>query len=214
MKSKFKFKKNSPGWHYDKFNAPDGELTFEGKIKIDKNSLRITEDIIDQPFKNNGIKRIHVGDPAEKVENQTISERVHRMKEVGYNKDNYFIEFIDEKFTAIEKKLCQKFNINYYHYCAVIITPGQCMPVHDDTYSYLIKYLSTEFPEIKYNVLDIKRYCVFLTDWNWGQSFGAGNTIASQWKIGDVYTWKHKMLHWCSNSSLDPIVFFEITGIK
>ena len=33
-------------------------------------------------------------------------------------------------------------------------------------------------------------------------------------KKGDVFKWGHKMLHWSSNASLKPMVFFEITGLE
>ena len=53
-----------------------------------------------------------------------------------------------------------------------------------------------------------------IADWEWGQSLGAGNVIKWQWKIGDVYQWGHRMLHWSSNASMKPMVFFEITGLE
>jgi hypothetical protein len=55
---------------------------------------------------------------------------------------------------------------------------------------------------------------VMLTDWDWGQSYGAGNVIKWQWYIGDIFVWKHKLIHWASNASLSPLVFYELTGLE
>ena len=75
--------------------------------------------------------------------------------------------------------------------------------------------MKRDYPEVTFGeVKNIRRYMTFLTDWEWGQSFGAGNVIKWQWKKGDVFKWGHKMLHWSSNASLKPMVFFEITGLE
>jgi len=45
-------------------------------------------------------------------------------------------------------------------------------------------------------------------------TIGAGNVIKWQWHIGDIFKWSHKMIHWVSNTSMKPIVIFEITGLE
>ena len=213
--SNFKFKEVSPGWHYDKFNEPSNELQYINSIKIGDGTLNKVNNIISKPYSEGGIRRVHIGNPAEDVNSSIINERVAHMREVGYDEDKYFIEFINDKFTELEKQLSERYNISHYHCCAIIVQPGQCMPVHDDTYSYLKKYMSRDYPNVKYDLVkNVRRYLTFLTDWEWGQSLGAGNVIKWQWKIGDVYQWGHRMLHWSSNASMKPMVFFEITGLE
>ncbi len=212
--SKFKFDKVSPGWHYDKFSKPEDELKHIGNIDIDNNVSGVIDNILSNPYDEGGIKRVHIGNPAEDVNSKIINKRVAYMRKIGYTIGNYFIEFINEKFPSLEKTLSDRYGISHYHYCAIMINPGQCMPVHDDTYSYLKKYMNRDYPDVEYDMLDIRRYCTFLTDWEWGQSFGAGNVIKGQWRKGDIFEWKHKMLHWSSNASMKPLLFYEITGLN
>ena len=137
------------------------------------------------------------------------------MRDIGYTENNYFIEFINDKLPLLIDKMSNKYNVSHWHCCVIMIPPSQCMPVHDDTYAYLKKYMKRDYPEVTFDeVKNIRRYMTFLTDWEWGQSFGAGNVIKWQWKKGDVFKWGHKMLHWSSNASLKPMVFFEITGLE
>ena len=214
MKSKFKFDEVSPDWHYNKFNRPSDELEHIDSIEIGEGTLKKVNTIIASPYDEGGIKRIHIGDPAEDINSSTINNRIAHMREVGYSTNHYFIEFINDKFPELENMLSDMYNISYYHCCAIIIEPGQCMPVHDDTYSYLKKYMKRDYPNVKYDMVkNVRRYLTFLTNWEWGQCLGAGNVIKWQWKKGDVYKWDHKMLHWSSNSSMKPMVFFEITGL-
>ena len=215
MKSKFEFNKVSPNWHYDKYEKPASELKNIGSITLTNETVGTTGRIINSPYSEGGIKRIHVGDTAEKVENKIIDARISHMRDIGYRPSDYFIEFINDKFLELEKTLSEKYNISHHHACAIYLEPGQCMPVHDDTYAYLQKYMKRDHPMVKYSVVDnIRRYLVFLTDWEWGQCLGAGNTIEHQWKSGDTFVWKHKMLHWSSNASMKPMIFFEITGLE
>ena len=211
---KFKFEKVSPNWHYNKFVHPYDELQCVGHYSISTNVYNIIDNFIANPHQFGGIKRIHIGDTVENVNNDTIDKRIIYMKKAGYTKENYFIEFINSKLADLEVQLANKYNLTHYHYCIVLIPPGQCMPVHDDTYSYLNKYMKRDYPNVKYDTSNIRRYLVFLTDWEWGQCFGAGNVIKWQWRVGDTYTWKYRMLHWASNASFEPMVFFEITGLK
>ena len=49
MKSKFRFKKVSPGWHYDKFSKPNDELQRIDNIDINDMTLNVTDSIISNP---------------------------------------------------------------------------------------------------------------------------------------------------------------------
>ena len=215
MKTELKFGEASPGWHYNTLEKSNDELSRIGRINISSVVLDKIEKIISDPIVEGGTKRIHIGTPAESVDHIAINNRISYMKNVGYTTSDYFIEFINDKFVELEDILTNKYNISHHHACAIIIPSGQCMPVHGDTYGYLSEYMKRDYPDVKYDaVKNIKRYLVFLTDWEWGQVLGAGNTISHQWPLGAVYQWKHKMPHWASNSGMKPMVFFEITGLE
>ena len=186
-----------------------------GAIPISNSTELTIAEILSYPEKCGGKKRIHIGAPGVQVTNEIINNRIEHMKNVGYNYEDYFIEFNNDIFDELKEDLKLKYNISYEHACAVIVPPGQCMPVHSDTYSYLMRYMKSDYPSISYNLeTDVRRCLIFLTDWKQGQSLGADNKIQYNWKQGDVYQWGYKAPHWCSNASMEPIVFFEITGLE
>ena len=112
MKSKFKFKKVSPDWHYNKFEEPSNELEKVDRLYIHDDTLQTVNNIISSPYSEGGIKRVHIGNPVEDVNSSIINERVAHMREVGYDEDKYFIEFINDKFSELEKQLSEKYNIS------------------------------------------------------------------------------------------------------
>ena len=202
-------------WHYDRKKPGANELRSVGNVSVPDNIVELVIDSLKSPTKNKGVKRIHSGDPALDIKNETISKRSAFMRQVGYNNNHFFFEFNNSDYDSLTKTLKEKFNIAYDHSCTVIVPPGQCMPAHGDTFGYLQRYMKEDNPDVLYNLSDnAKRYVVFLTDWSWGQSFGAGNTIKIQWREGEIYEWDHRLIHWCSNSGLDPLVFFEISGLS
>lgn len=213
MKSQYQIN-HAADWHYDKNRAPSTELQHVGHINVDS-AQEIVKRMLAQPYDLGGIKRIHSGNPAISVDNASINERSRHMRDLGYTKDHYFIEFNNDIVDDFAASMKQKYNLLYEHHCAIIIPPGQCMPVHGDTYSYLMRFMKRDNPEVKYDLKkNARRYLTFLTDWDWGQSFGAGNAMQWQWEKGDTYAWDHKLIHWCSNAGLAPMVFFEITGLE
>ena len=190
-------------------------LRYINNISIRDDTLKSVETMLKYPYENGGVKRVHIGETAVKVENKNISQRCKAMKEAGYGLDDYFIEFNSNILPQVEETLRNRYNLSYTHCCTVIIPPGQCMPAHSDTYSYLMRYMTKDFNSVTYDLKqDVRRYLVFLKDWQAGQALGAENTIKCGWKIGGVYEWDYKAVHWCSNSSLLPTVFFEITGLN
>ena len=201
-------------WHYLTNVPPDkDELYLRDMVELSDNVKAQAGKMLQAPYDNGGVKRVHIGDPALSVDNVNINERSRHMREVGYTEHNYFIEFNDS-LPELAVSLANKYRLEYDHYCSIIIEPGQCMPAHGDTYSFLMKQMAKNNPEVKYDLRrNVKRYLVFLNDWEWGQSFGAGNQMIWQWKAGDVYVWKSQLLHWCSNASFSPILFFETTGL-
>ncbi|MAG26987.1 hypothetical protein CMI47_15725 [Candidatus Pacearchaeota archaeon] len=213
MKSQYQIEQTAE-WHYDKKQPPNKELRYVGDVKV-REIDSIVKDIIERPYELGGIKRVHSGDPALSVANTSINKRSQHMREIGYTPDHYFIEFNNEivdDFAENQKKI---FNLSYEHHCVILIPPGQCMPVHGDTYSYLMRFMKRDNPEVEYNLKEnARRYLTFFTDWEWGQVLGAGNVLQWQWNKGETFVWDHKLIHWSANAGFEPMVFFEITGLE
>jgi len=185
-----------------------------GNLDINSCELTNVEGFINAPYINGGVKRIHIGEPTLHVKNEGINSRIKRMIDAGYTSNEHFIEFNDQ-FEDIAKTLSDKYSLPYYHFCAIIVPAGQCMPTHPDTYAYLMKLMKRDNPNVEYDLATQgKRYMTFLTDWEQGQSFGAGSEIKWNWEIGDIFEWGFKYPHWCSNAGMQPMMFFEITGVN
>lgn len=213
MRSQYQIEKTAD-WHYDTQEAPSSELRLLGRIPPSALPQNVGE-LLHRPYEMGGVQRIHSGDPAIAVDNAAISERSRHMREIGYNEEHYFIEFNNEVVDSFAASQKERFNLSYEHHCVIIIPPGQCMPVHGDTYSYLMRFMARDNPTVGYDLAtNARRYLTFLTDWDWGQSLGAGNVLQWQWNKGDTYEWDHKLIHWCSNAGFAPMVFFEITGLE
>ena len=56
-------------------------------------------------------------------------------------------------------------------------------------------------------------YLIFLEDWNWGHFIQVGNNVLSNWKAGDIYTYKYGMYHLSCNVGLEPKYTMQITGM-
>ena len=214
MKSHYEIEQTAD-WHYDPRHPPlAGDLRELERTSTADITTEI-EDILTRPYELGGVKRIHSGDPALSVDNTDINTRSQHMRQIGYTQEHYFIEFnndVIEDFAAQQK---EKFNLAYEHHCVILIPPGQCMPVHGDTYSYLMRFMKRDNPTVKYDLkTNAKRYLTLLTDWQWGQVLGAGNQLTWQWSKGDTYEWGHKLIHWSANAGFKPMAFFEITGLE
>lgn len=84
--------------------------------------------------------------------------------------------------------------------------PGSSFPLHVDAFleQYSKKY------DVKEN--SVRRYCIFLTDWEIGHFFGIGKKTLNTWKTGDVIHWENNMPHATSNAGLVNKVSLNITG--
>ena len=211
MKLKYDIKETAD-WHYDSQMVPTDELRKVAHYDISAYD-GVVANILADPYMMGGIKRIHIGSPALKVNNKQINVRSLYMEQIGYSHEDYFIEFNNDVLQNLVHELRVKFNLIHEHYCIIVIPPGQCMPVHGDTYSYLMRYMERDNPEVQYDLKEhCRRYLTFLSDWEWGQSLGAGNVL--KWQKGDIFEWEHKLIHWSSNAGLKPMVFLEVTGLR
>ena len=55
------------------------------------------------------------------------------------------------------------------------------------------------------------RVLLFDDDWHWGHFLQVGNQVVSNWKKGDVYSWKSDRYHLATNSGITKIYKY-VTG--
>ena len=87
--------------------------------------------------------------------------------------------------------------------------PGNTNPWHFDAYGGVKKKGNLNNADSK----KIKRYLLFLEDWDWGHIIQVGNNVLSQWKAGDIYTWNYGMYHLSANVGISPKWTCQITGL-
>ena len=129
----------------------------------------------------------------------------------GYNEHNSkYYQWIDSKDSLPDlfekiKKLC-----GLEEGTAAIFKqdPGNTNPWHFDTY---LSTLQKTDLKLEQNHL-IRRYLIFLENWDWGHFIQVGNNVLANWKVGDIYTWKTGMYHLSCNAGIKPKWTCQITG--
>ena len=56
------------------------------------------------------------------------------------------------------------------------------------------------------------RVLLFVDDWHWGHFLQVGNQVVSNWKKGDIYSWKSDRYHLATNSGITKRYTIAITG--
>jgi hypothetical protein len=102
--------------------------------------------------------------------------------------------------------LAEELNLSSPQGKITIQPPGSCFPLHIDAFTE--SYSKTYNVETK----SIKRYCVFLSEWQIGQFFGVGNSSIDSWNVGDIITWGNNVPHATANASLTNKLSLNITG--
>lgn len=85
--------------------------------------------------------------------------------------------------------------------------PGHTIWSHVDTYSSFIR--RTKGPA-DYSVL--RRYMVFVRDWDWGHFFHYGNHCFNQWQAGDCWDLKPGIYHGSANAGVNPKITIHWSG--
>lgn len=85
--------------------------------------------------------------------------------------------------------------------------PGHTIWSHVDTYSSFIR--RTKGPA-DYSVL--RRYMVFVKDWDWGHFFHYGNHCFNQWKAGDCWDLRPGIYHGSANAGINPKITIHWSG--
>ena len=83
--------------------------------------------------------------------------------------------------------------------------PGNILPLHSDLYENYVK--AYEINDIN----NIHRYIIFLEDAKIGHMMQIGNNVFTQWKAGDVCSWKGSTLHAAYNMGYEHRYTMQVT---
>jgi hypothetical protein len=88
--------------------------------------------------------------------------------------------------------------------------PGQVLMYHHDLYYAVIRDAD---PELSWKPEKLRRFVIFLEDWQPGHIWIAGNTTYSHWKKGECITWSWvDMPHGTANLSSNSRYSIHLTG--
>lgn len=85
--------------------------------------------------------------------------------------------------------------------------PGQTIPCHVDTYSTYIRRVGG-----KPDYSKLRRYMIFVRDWDFGHFFHWGNTCINQWKAGDLWKLRNGIYHGSANAGVNPKITIHWSG--
>lgn len=192
-------------WHFNRFKETKKDYQYIGNIKA--NFKKINQQISNIEKK---IKPKYAVDYDRKMKKAKLDLRIKAFKEWGYKKtQTEYIQIFSHDFPSLFKKFIKVSKLEMASSSIIKQYPGNIIPWHYDTHVTLKEKLRKN----DLNKKKIIRYMVFLTDWDWGHHFCVGNTIAHQWKAGDIITWQPHIHHCGSNSGMSPKITLNITGL-
>ena len=148
-----------------------------------------------------------------KIKNKKVISKINSYVSWGYNNQNTrFYRVFSKDHEKIFKKFIEMTKLEMAVSSIIKQLPGQTVPWHRDNYFAFAK--SIENKGIKINKKKIKRYMIFLSDWDYGHFFSVGSSIVNKWKKGDIITWKPHIHHCGCNGGMTPKVTMNITGIS
>ena len=87
-----------------------------------------------------------------------------------------------------------------------LIKPGHYLPSHIDRYGF---YKHANGVEI---VANIKRYIIFLEEWEDGHFLTIEDKVINKWKVGDTVSWIGETPHAAINLGLNNRYTLQVTG--
>ena len=101
------------------------------------------------------------------------------------------------------------FDLAYVDAPVHVQNPGNYVAPHFDLYGYFLKNCPEHF-----NTGKLKRYAIFLTEWQVGQAFLLGKSAVTNWKQGDVIEFPWYMIHSTMNISKSPRIYMNVVGLQ
>lgn len=106
------------------------------------------------------------------------------------------------------RALFPEFGKNKLGISLFIQPPGHTIWSHVDTFSSFIRRTGDAKPDYS----RLRRYMIFVRDWDWGHFFHMGNACLSQWRAGDLYNITPGVFHGSANAGLSPKITIHWSG--
>jgi hypothetical protein len=143
----------------------------------------------------------------------------------GFNEHNtQYYKAKDQDLNEHFEPLWNMVNLDDKNMSVFVQMPGHAIPSHADVYSSFIRQDKTAFVDGKlqidhwtdanaWNEVErMRRYTVFVNDWDWGQFYHQGNHVMQPWRGGDMWQIPTAMNHGSANAGINPKVTFHWSG--
>jgi hypothetical protein len=206
-------------WHWDPMKKDHSDETcYLKNIKFDWAALakwsieKCNEHLTPQKYWWYDYENDVVMHAKDNVNNMPIREQAKlALKNNTHNKDNsQYFKIANEEFGHWYEPLAAMFpNLkkDKMGISLFIQMPGHTIWSHVDTYSSFIR--RTKGPA-DYSVL--RRYMVFVKDWDWGHFFHYGNHCFNQWQAGDCWDLRPGIYHGSANAGVNPKITIHWSG--
>lgn len=147
------------------------------------------------------------------VSNAPIREQaLLALKNNSHNEHNsQYFKIANEEFEHWEeplRNLFPEFGKDKLGISLFIQPPGHTIWSHVDTFSSFIRRTGDSRPDYS----NLRRYMIFVRDWDWGHFFHMGNANLGQWRSGDLYNITPGVFHGSANAGFSPKITIHWSG--
>ncbi len=211
-KSLMSKKKRMRVWHFDP-QKKSKDAKYLGRIKLTKKMVDGAKMSVEktplipgvQLYKKDLIKRGY--------QNTEIAWNKMDNIQAGYNSTNTLLKqkyFFDKKsMPDWSRKILKMSKLENAYLVVHMNPPGSTNPWHYDTFAGMSKMKTDPKSKVKKKIM---RVLLFVDDWHWGHFLQVGNQVVSNWKKGDIYSWKSDRYHLATNSGITKRYTIAITG--
>lgn len=197
-------KKYEKNWHFNQKKKTKKDFQYIGNIKADYKNILKKIELIEKK-----IKPKFALDDDVKLSKANLDLRIKAFKDWGYKKSQTeYIQIFSYDYPKLFERFIKISNLDLATSSLIKQYPGNIIPWHYDTHVTFKNLVKKNMSKQK-----IIRYMIFLTDWDWGHYFCVGNSIAHQWRSGDIITWEPHIHHCGSNSGMSPKITLNVTGL-
>jgi len=136
-------------------------------------------------------------------------QAVQHVRDNPVNQHNtQYFKFANEDLDEWQAPMLELFpELKHVGVSLFVQPPGHCIPSHVDTYSSFKRRTG-----ISGEYTNLRRYMIFVSDWDWGHFFHWGNHCLNQWKAGDFWDLRGGVYHGSANAGVTPKITIHWSG--
>ena len=136
-------------------------------------------------------------------------EDTHRWRELGYTQQRFTGDMYDMRFSEPQwvSGFRDAFPLQHFSWSVYRMRPGDVLPNHSDIYRRFCDIYQINDPQT------IRRYVVFLEDWQSGHYFEIDGIPVVKWQAGSWACWHGDTPHLAANIGSTDRYTLQITGL-